>query len=160
MKTLLKLGNITVGEISVSDITIEQEYTAKDAVELAYNGKAFFKELIKELPEMLEDLQVAFNKFSEIDAKVEAEDIWKVTSVKTSIVKENGFDYCFLNNVCAIRKEIEHKKFTSAREGIKATHDMCEKALHNNEIDMHAFVSCTNELQELLIKIETMEFSF
>lgn len=157
MKTTLKIGNITIGDVKVSDVSIEQEYTTKDVVELAYNGKNFVKELIKELPEIMDDLYVAFNKFNEIDKKVEEEDIWKITSVKVSKVKEGDFDYCFLNNVDAIRKEITKKKFTSAREGIKATHNMCEQALHKNEIDIQHFVSCTNELQELLIRLETME---
>ena len=157
MKTLFKIGNIAVGEVSISDITIEQEYTAKDVVELAYNGKNFIKELIKELPEIIDDLQVAFNKFNKVDAKVEAEDIWEVTSVKVSKVEEGDFDYCFLNNVDSIRKQIIKKRFTSAREGIKATHSMCEQSLQKNEIDLPTFVSCINELQELLMRLETVE---
>lgn len=161
MKTLLKIGKITVGEVSVSDITIEQEYTAKDVVELAYNGKAFVKELIKELPEIMDDLYVAFNKFNEIDDKVELDDIWKVTSVKVSKTKDDGsFDYSFSNNIANIKKEIEKKQFTSAKKGILATHSMCEQAFHKDEIDLKQFVSCANELQELLIKLETMQCSF
>lgn len=160
MKTLLKLGNITVGEISISDITIEQEYTATDVVELAYHGKSFVKELIKELPEIMEDLYTAFDKFNELDEKAEDEIGWEITSVTVSKVEESDFDYCFSNNISSIRKEIEKKNFSFAKEGIVATHAMCEKAFHDDEIDIKIFVSCINELNELLMKIETMKCSF
>lgn len=97
MKTLLKLGNITVGNVSVSDITIEQEYTAKDVVELAFNGKRFVKELIKELPEVMEDLYTAAVKFNELDKKAEEEINWTITSVSHSVVKQEEIekDYQF-----------------------------------------------------------------
>lgn len=71
MKTTIKLGSIEVKGIKINDIELSQEYTAQDAINLTFAGKSFVKGLIKELPEMFEDLEIAFNKFNEIDKRVE-----------------------------------------------------------------------------------------
>lgn len=71
MKTTFKLGSIEVKGVKLNDIEVTQEYTAQDAINLAFAGKSFVKGLIKELPEMFEDLEVAFNKFNEVNERVE-----------------------------------------------------------------------------------------
>lgn len=77
MKTIFKLGSIEVQGVKINDIEVTQEYTAKEAIDLVFAGKSFVKELIKELPEMLEDLEVVSNKFNGIDEKVESKDMTK-----------------------------------------------------------------------------------
>lgn len=77
MKTIFKLGSIEVQGVKINDIEVTQEYTAKEAIDLVFAGKSFVKELIKELPEMLEDLEVVSNKFNGIDERVESKDMTK-----------------------------------------------------------------------------------
>ena len=67
MKTIFKLGSIEVQGVKINDIEVTQEYTAKEAIDLVFAGKSFVKSLIKDLPEMLEDLEVVSNKFNGID---------------------------------------------------------------------------------------------
>lgn len=71
MKTTIKLGSIEVKGIKINDIEVTKEHTLSEAIGLIRFGKHFTQELIKELPEMLEDLEIAFNKFNEIDKRVE-----------------------------------------------------------------------------------------
>lgn len=77
MKTIFKLGSIEVQGVKINDIEVTQEYTAKEAIDLVFAGKSFVKSLIKDLPEMLEDLEVVSNKFNEIDERVESKDMTK-----------------------------------------------------------------------------------
>lgn len=70
MKTTLKIGSIEIQGIKLNDLEVSQEYTTREAIDLAYNGKNLVKNIIKELPEIFEDLEIAFNKFEEIDARV------------------------------------------------------------------------------------------
>lgn len=77
MKTIFKLGSIEVQGVKINDIEVTQEYTAKEAIDLVFAGKAFVKSLIKDLPEMLEDLEVVSNKFNGIDERVESKDMTK-----------------------------------------------------------------------------------
>lgn len=75
MKTIFKLGSIEVQGVKINDIEVTQEYTAKEAIDLVFAGKSFVKSLIKDLPEMLEDLEVVSNKFNGIDERVESRDM-------------------------------------------------------------------------------------
>lgn len=77
MKTIFKLGSIEVQGVKINDIEVTQEYTAKEAIDLVFAGKSFVKSLIKDLPEMLEDLEVVSNKFNGIDERVESKDMTK-----------------------------------------------------------------------------------
>lgn len=77
MKTIFKLGSIEVQGVKINDIEVTQEYTTKEAIDLVFAGKSFVKSLIKDLPEMLEDLEVVSNKFNGIDERVESKDMTK-----------------------------------------------------------------------------------
>ena len=77
MKTIFKLESIEVQGVKINDIEVTQEYTAKEAIDLVFAGKSFVKSLIKDLPEMLEDLEVVSNKFNGIDERVESKDMTK-----------------------------------------------------------------------------------
>ena len=80
MKTIFKLGSIEVQGVKINDIEVTQEYTAKESIDLEFAGKSFVKSLIKDLPEMLEDLEVVSNKLNgidEIDERVESRDMTK-----------------------------------------------------------------------------------
>lgn len=69
MKTKLSIGKIQVGEVKVENISLEHEYTAGDVVQLLGAGKNFVKEVIKDFPEMLEDIEKAYDVYDKIDAK-------------------------------------------------------------------------------------------
>ena len=85
MKTIFKLGSIEVQGVKINDIEVTQEYTAKEAIDLVFAGKSFVKSLIKDLPEMLEDLEVVSNKFNEIDERIESRDM---TNELENFIKE------------------------------------------------------------------------
>ena len=70
MKTTIKLGNIEFNGLKLENIEFTQEYNHIEAIQLMTAGKKFVQDLTKELPEMLDDLYLAFNKFNEIDAEV------------------------------------------------------------------------------------------
>ena len=72
MKTTLNLKGIQLGNLKIGDITLEQEYSATEAINLVFAGKKFVKELIKDLPEMLLDLEGAYETFQEIDERQSA----------------------------------------------------------------------------------------
>ena len=86
MKTTFKLGSIEIQGVKINDIEVTQEYTAQEAINLTFAGKSFVKSLIKDLPEMLEDLEVAFNKFNEID---ESKDMTKELEDFIKEINEN-----------------------------------------------------------------------
>lgn len=92
MKTIFKLGSIEVQGVKINDIEVTQEYTAKEAIDLVFAGKAFVKSLIKDLPEMLEDLEVVSNKFNgidEIDERIESRDMTKELEDFIKEINEN-----------------------------------------------------------------------
>lgn len=86
MKTTFKLGSIEIQGVKINDIEVTQEYTAQEAINLTFAGKSFVKSLIKDLPEMLEDLEVAFNKCNEID---ESKDMTKELEDFIKEINEN-----------------------------------------------------------------------
>ncbi|MGL4878020.1 hypothetical protein [Paraclostridium dentum] len=69
MKSTFKIGNLSFGDIQVNDIEFTQEYTAQEAVNLLFNGKEFVKELLKDMPVMLDDCDVIAEKAMELDKK-------------------------------------------------------------------------------------------
>ena len=85
MKTIFKLGSREVQGVKINDIEVTQEYTAKEAIDLVFAGKSFVKSLIKDLPEMLEDLEVVSNKFNGIDERIESRDM---TNELENFIKE------------------------------------------------------------------------
>lgn len=89
MKTTFKLGSIEIQGVKINDIEVTQEYTAQEAINLTFAGKSFVKSLIKDLPEMLEDLEVAFNKCNEIDETVESRDMTKELEDFIKEINEN-----------------------------------------------------------------------
>lgn len=88
MKTIFKLGSIEVQGVKINDIEVTQEYTAKEAIDLVFAGKAFVKSLIKDLPEMLEDLEVVSNKFNGIDERDERVESKDMTKELEDFIKE------------------------------------------------------------------------
>lgn len=100
MKTTFKLGSIEVQGVKINDIEVTQEYTAQEAINLTFAGKSFVKSLIKDLPEMLEDLEVAFNKCNEID---ESKDMTKELEDFIKEINENE-DNCPFKVVSITRR--------------------------------------------------------
>lgn len=95
MKTTFKLGSIEIQGVKINDIEVTQEYTAQEAINLTFAGKSFVKSLIKDLPEMLEDLEVAFNKCNEIDEIDESKDMTKELEDFIKEINENEDNFPF-----------------------------------------------------------------
>ncbi|MEG1494688.1 MAG: hypothetical protein RR406_00090 [Bacilli bacterium] len=140
MKTLFKIENIEVRDIKIGNITLEQEYTATDAIQLLTAGKDFVKTLVKELPEMLEDLEKAFNKAIEIDERIE----------NSKQETDETFSYVYNNNINSIKQLLETRDIENALEIIKTTDDMCDRAYHHKEIDIKTLHECKHELRHLM----------
>lgn len=71
MKNTVKLQGIQLGALKIGDIVLESEYTVDDSIKMFFAGKKFVKELIKDLPEILLDLEGAFDTFEEIEDRQE-----------------------------------------------------------------------------------------
>ena len=56
MKTNLKIKGIEIKGIKIGEIAIEQEYSVTEAINMISCGKALVKEFIKEVPEIINDL--------------------------------------------------------------------------------------------------------
>lgn len=89
MKSTIKIEKIEYAGFKLEGVELSQEYTAQDAINLTFAGKSFVRGLIKELPEILEDLEVAFNKFNEIDERVESKDMTKELEDFIKEINEN-----------------------------------------------------------------------
>ena len=72
MKLNFKIGAINIEGVMIRDIEVTQEYTANEFIKLVYAGKNLVKDIIKEAPEIMEDLEIAQNKFEEIDNRIVA----------------------------------------------------------------------------------------
>lgn len=159
MKTLFKLGNITMGEVTISDLTIEQDYTVTDIVELAYHGKSFIKELVKDLPELIDDICVAFSKAEKLDKAVKKEsnqteeDIWEVTSVKVSKVTDFVENFnCDLtvvhNQICQyIYNNVGNPNAIVAE--LYRLESVSSKAYIEKEINLETYKNATAEIEKL-----------
>lgn len=88
MKSTIKIEKIEYAGVKLEGVELSQEYTSKECVELLYAGKNFAKQIIKELPEMLEDMEVAFNKFNEIDKRVEEKESTEAEDKMPAEIKE------------------------------------------------------------------------
>lgn len=73
MKSTFKIGNIEVQGVKLENVEFTQEYTASEAMELMNFGKRFVRNILRELPEIMEDLETAFNKVVEIEDRQETE---------------------------------------------------------------------------------------
>lgn len=70
MKSTFKLGAIEIQGLGVvNDIEITQEYSAGEVLHLMTQGKSFVQSLLKELPEMMLDVEKAVDTFAEIDRR-------------------------------------------------------------------------------------------
>lgn len=70
MKSTFKLGAIEIQGLGVvNDIEITQEYSAGEVLHLMTQGKSFVQTLLKEIPEMMLDVEKAVDTFAEIDRR-------------------------------------------------------------------------------------------
>lgn len=69
MKTKFTIGNLEINGVKIENISIEQEYSVGEAVDMMKCGKDFVREIIRELPEVMEDVQRIMTKAEELDAK-------------------------------------------------------------------------------------------
>lgn len=73
MKTKFAIGNLEINGVKIENISIEQEYSVGEAVDMMKCGKDFVKEIIRDLPEVMEDVQRIMTKAEEIDIKEDNE---------------------------------------------------------------------------------------
>ena len=66
MKSTVKIGSLEFNGVKLNNVEFTQEYSANEAVKMV----GLVGDIIKKLPETLEDLKVAFDKFNEIDMQV------------------------------------------------------------------------------------------
>lgn len=71
MKSTFKIGNIEINGVKVENIEFTQEYNVSEAISMVNFGKKFMTELLDESPALLESLERVFNKFNEIDNRIE-----------------------------------------------------------------------------------------
>ena len=70
MKTTFKVGALQIEGLGVvRDLEITQEYSAGEAIHMMVHGKKFVQGLLKELPEMMLDVEKAHNTYMEIDER-------------------------------------------------------------------------------------------
>lgn len=70
MKTTFKVGALQIQGLGVvRDLEITQEYSAGEAIHMMVHGKKFVQGLLKELPEMMLDIEKAHNTYMEIDER-------------------------------------------------------------------------------------------
>lgn len=71
MKSTFKLGSIEISGVKLNNIEFTQEYTATEAISLISFSKSFMKDIVKELPEIMEDLANVQTKIEELDERFE-----------------------------------------------------------------------------------------
>lgn len=69
MKTNLTLKNIEVAGVKIGEVSVSQEYSVAEAIGLLTGVKKFIKEVVKELPEFIDDCKVVADKVQDIDSK-------------------------------------------------------------------------------------------
>lgn len=80
MKTVFRMGEITIGETKISGIDMEFESTAKDFVELFELGKTEALKVMKDLPKLTEEFKNNMNQatlIAEEDMRDEREKLFK-----------------------------------------------------------------------------------
>lgn len=73
MKTKFTIGNVQVGELKLENISIEQEYSVGEAVDMMKCGKDFVRSIIRDLPDVMEDVQRIMAKAEEIDNEINSD---------------------------------------------------------------------------------------
>lgn len=73
MKTKFAIGNLEINGVKIENISIEQEYSVGEAVDMMKCGKDFVREIIRDLPEVMENVERIMAKAEEIDDKINEE---------------------------------------------------------------------------------------
>lgn len=82
MKSTFKLESIEIQGVKLNDMEFTQEYTATEAIQLIGYGKKFMQEVLEETPAMFESMEKAFNKFNEIDERINQKEKQAITEPK------------------------------------------------------------------------------
>lgn len=102
MKSTFKLGAVELKGIGVvKDIEITQEYTAGDAMHLITHGKKFVQSLLKEMPEMMLDVEKAVNTFTEIDKRAYNSAMKQYAEDKDMVDDCDRYPLCHNNGECS-----------------------------------------------------------
>lgn len=65
MKTNLILKNIEIAGVKIGEVNITQEYTATEAINGLFAVKKVMTELVKELPDLIDNLKLGIEKTEE-----------------------------------------------------------------------------------------------
>lgn len=113
MKTTLTLKGIKFQGIEVGEVRFDNEYSVTEAVKALNAGKNFVKDLIKELPEIMQDVNNAETAMNKIFDTVASKDVKE--EPKSELVKETREDvidrYCRRLNYCKLECGTESKAF-------------------------------------------------
>lgn len=146
MKSTIKLGSLEFNGVKLNNVEFTQEYSANEAVKMA----GLFSNIIKKLPETLEDLKVAFDKFNEIDKQVRKQERTleeKYIELKNRINKlQVDFKYAVNNNWSKVDVE--------ASGLIQEKNELCnlfEEVIDNISAGQRFYIT------EMFIKINNLE---
>lgn len=70
MKNTIKIGNLEFDGVKLNDVELCIECSANEGIKLVSS----VRDIIKKLPEVLEDLKVAYDKVNEIESQIEEEE--------------------------------------------------------------------------------------
>lgn len=87
MKTVFKLGEVSVGEVKINGIDMEFECTAKDFMELFEAGKLEGLKIIKDLPKLTEEFKNNMNEATRIAQDDLKEDKINIFKDRKDIIK-------------------------------------------------------------------------
>lgn len=102
MKNTFKLGALELKGLGVvKNIEITQEYTAGDAMHLMTHGKKFVQSLLKELPEMMLDVEKALDTYTEIDRRAYESAMRQYEEDKDKVDDCDRYPLCHNNGECS-----------------------------------------------------------
>lgn len=102
MKTNLVLKNIEIAGVKIGEVAIEQDYSVSEILKLANGGKNFFKELLKDLPEMLADFKKSMDYIDSVEEEEEEYDKEKETLIIVNEYLEGILNATSLDEVSKI----------------------------------------------------------
>lgn len=106
MKTNLTLKNIEIAGIKIEEVSIHEEYSVTEIMKLVSTGTSFFKQLLKDIPEMINDAKNIVDIIKKAESTEEINSILEIAknnSAKTISWEEESVTY----DGCVPKEEVE-----------------------------------------------------
>ena len=107
MKTNLVLKNIEVAGVKIGEVSVTQEYSASEAINLMMGGKEFIKSFIKDIPEMATDLKKAYDTVQAIENEEGVVDV-----ADTTVIDK----YIDMIKICNSKSELDQVLMKAIRD--------------------------------------------